>query len=359
MRKKEQIKVPTARQLPSGNWYVQLRINGKSISITEPTERAAVAKAIAVKDGLIQVRNTPLGEQTLYKACEMWIEDNEYRLSPSTIRGYVTCKDNGFKTLMSMKCSKITDKVVATAINAECRNYSAKTVVNRWRFIAQVLEWATDQRFEPALPQVVVEPSDFLDQEDLNTFLTSIKGSKVEITALLAISSLRRSEMAALSWDNGDIDLKNRWIHVRGSVVPDKNHRMVAKKTNKNSTSRRDIPIIDPLYEALQRVENKTGRVVPEHPATMLSRINKACRDAGVPEVGCHGLRHSFASLCHILNVPTAVAMEIGGWADRTTMDRIYTHVSKRTKTSYENAFTDYFKSKENQESADTNADAS
>lgn len=359
MRKKEQIKVPTARQLPSGNWYVQLRINGKSISITEPTERAAIAKAMAIKDGFIQAKNTPLCDRTLYQAIDLWIADNEYRLSPSTVRGYVTCKENGFKTLMPMKCCKITDKVIATAINAECRNYSAKTVVNRWRFIAQVLEWATDQRFEPALPQVVVDPSEFLDQEDLNTFLASIKGTKVEITALLAISSLRRSEMAALSWDNGDIDLKNRWIHVRGSVVPDKTHRMVAKKTNKNSTSRRDIPMIEPLYEALKRVENKTGRVVPEHPATMLSRINKACRDAGVPEVGCHGLRHSFASLCHILHVPTAVAMEIGGWADRATMDRIYTHVSKRTKSSYENTFTDYFKSKENTENADANADAS
>ena len=359
MRKKESIKVPSARQLPSGNWFVQLRINGKSISITEATERAAVAKVMAIKDGIIQVKNTPMGERTLAQACDLWIADNEYRLSPSTVRGYVTCKNNGFKTLMPMKCSKITDKVIATAINAECRNYSAKTVVNRWRFLAQVLEWATDQRFEPSLPQVVVEPSEFLDQEDLNTFLASIKGTKVEITALLAISSLRRSEMAALNWDNGDIDLKNRWIHVRGSVVPDKNHRMVAKKTNKNSTSRRDIPMIEPLYEALKAVENKTGRVVPEHPATMLSRINKACREAGVPEVGCHGLRHSFASLCHILHVPTAVAMEIGGWSDRATMDRIYTHVSKRTKSSYENAFTDYFKSAPDSDNANDDANAS
>ena len=358
MKKKEQIKLPTARQLPSGNWTVQLRLGGKSISITEPTERAAIAKAMAIKDGFLQAQHTPMGEKTLAQACELWIADNEHRLSPSTIRGYVTCKDNGFKTLMPMKCGKITDKVIASAINAECRKYSAKTVVNRWRFLAQVLEWATEQRFEPALPQVAAAPSEFLDQEELQIFLESIKGTKVEITALLAISSLRRSEIAALSWDKGDIDLKNRWVHVRGAVVPDKDHQMVAKKTNKNSTSRRDVPMIDPLYEALSAVENKTGAVVPEHPATMLRRIDKACRDAGVPEVGCHGLRHSFASLCHILNVPAAVAMEIGGWADRATMDRIYTHVSKRTKNAYENAFTDYFKPKENDEISNASANA-
>lgn len=345
--KKSSIKIPKAQQLPSGKWHIRIRINGKSIYFTEDTEKAVVAKAIAAKQGYLEYINTPMADRTLTQAIDLWIQDNEARLSPATIRGYVTIQNNGFASLMGMKCGKITDKAVASAINAECRKYSAKTVVNRWRFIAQVLEWATEHRFEPMLPQVVVEPSQFLDQEEMDIFLKSIKGTKTEITALLALSSLRRSEIAALSWDNGDIDLKNRWIHVRGSMVPDKGHKMITKKTNKNSASHRDVPIIEPLYEALSAVKYKTGRVVPEHPSTMLTRINKACRDAGVPEVGCHGLRHSFASLCHILNVPAAVAMEIGGWSDRATMDRIYTHVSKRTKNSYENAFTDYFKPKQ------------
>lgn len=355
-KKKNDIKIPKARQLPSGNWFVQLRLDGQSIPITEPTEREAVAKAMAIKDGIIKYKKVPMAERTLTQAIDLWIADNEHRLSPATIRGYVTCQKNGFKTLMPMKCGKITDKVIATAVNNECKRYSAKTIENRWRFIAQVLEWATGERFTPKLPQVVVEPPEFLDQEDLNTFLKSIKGKKVEITALLAISSLRRSEMAALNWDRGDIDLKNRWIHVRGAMVPNKEHKMVTKETNKNSVSRRDVPIIDPLYEALNAVEVKKGRVVPQHPATMLTRINKACRDAGVPEVGCHGLRHSFASLCHILHVPAQVAMEIGGWADRATMDRIYTHVSKRTKDSYQNQFTNYFKTPEDNANANESA---
>lgn len=356
MAKKSQIKIPTARRLPSGNWFVQLRIDGESISITKPTEKAAIAEAMAVKQGIVKHKKTPVGERTLYQAIDLWLADNEERLSPSTIRGYVTCQKNGFQTLMKMQCSKITAKVASAAINQECRKYSAKTIENRWRFIAQVLEWATGERFDVALPQVVVEPPEFLDQEDLNTFLKSIKGKKVEITALLAISSLRRSEMAALNWDEGDIDLKNRWIHVRGAMVPNKEHKMVTKATNKNTKSRRDVPMIDPLYEALKAVEVKKGRVVPQHPATMLTRINKACREAGVPEVGCHGLRHSFASLCHILNVPPQVAMEIGGWSDRATMDRIYTHVSKRTKDSYQNKFTDYFKNAELDANANENA---
>lgn len=343
---KKNIKIPTARQLPSGNWTVQLRLGGESISITKPTEKEAVAEAMAIKQGIIKRKQTPIYDRTLSQAIDDWLKDNEYRLSPATVRGYVTTQRNGFQALMRMPCSKITHKVAAAAVNQECKYFSAKTVKNRWGFIAQVLEWATGEHFEIALPQVVNKPTEFLDRDDLTTFLNHIKGQKVEITALLAISSLRRSEIGALSWDDGDIDLKNRWIHVRGAMVPDKDHKMIVKETNKNSASRRDVPMIDPLYEALKSVEIKKGRVVPEHPATMQRRINAACKSAGVPEVGCHGLRHSFASLCHILNVPPQVAMEIGGWSNRATMDRIYTHVSRRTKDSYQNKFTDYFADK-------------
>lgn len=355
-KKKKQIILPKARQLSSGNWFIQLRIDGQSIPITEPTERAAVARAMAIKDGIIEFKRTPMAERTLSEAIDLWIADNENRLSPSTVRGYVVCKKNSFPTLMRMKCGSITERKIAKAINEECRRCSTKTVVNRWRFLAQVLEWATEERFTPALPQVVRQEPKFLDQQDLDTFLKHIKGTKVEITALLAISSLRRSEIAALDWDRGDIDLEHRWVHVRGAVVRDRDNKLVKKETNKNSTSRRDVPIIEPLFEALTAVSNKHGRVVPEHPGTMRCRINKACQEAGVPEVGCHGLRHSFASLCHILNVPTQVAMEIGGWSDRATMDRIYTHVSRRTKDSYANAFTDYFKPPEKDANANETA---
>lgn len=349
------MKTPKARKLPSGSWFCRVRVNGKDVGITKPTEKEAIAAAMAVKAGLVQVTKTPMADRSLTDAINLWIESNNNRLSPSTIRGYRTCQDNGFPTLMRMKCSAITDKHIEQAINTECRQYKAKTVVNRWRFIVQVLSWATGKRYPTKLPQVVRPDIDFLDQEELTTFLEYIKGKPVEIGALLAISSLRRSEIAALNWDNGDIDLKHRWIRVRGAMVPDEDHKMVKKETTKNSTSRRDVPMIDPLYEALNAVENKTGPVIKAHPATIQSRIKRACAAAGVPEVGCHGLRHSFASLCHILNIPPQVAMEIGGWADRNTMDRIYTHVSKRDKNSYQNAFTAHFSNATKMENGNKN----
>lgn len=353
-KKKSEIKIPSARQLPSGNWFVQLRLDGQSISITKPTEEEAIAEAMAVKQGILKVKKQPLGEKTLTQAIDLWLADNKDRISPSTVRGYKTCQKSGFRSLMKLKCKDITEAKVARAINEECRSFSAKTVTNRWRFISQVLTWATGEHFTPQLPQIVKKDVEFLDKTELDVFIKYIKGRPVEIPALLAISSLRRSEIAALDWKN--VDLKNRWIKVRGSMVPGEDHKMVRKDTNKNSSSRRDVPIIDPLYDALSAVENKFGLVVPQHPATVWRQINEACAAAGVPEVGCHGLRHSFASLCHSLGIPAQAAMEIGGWSDRTTMDRIYTHVSKRDKNSYQNAFTQHFVPSQNNEDANESA---
>ena len=161
MKTRKGIKVPTARQLPSGNWFVQLRINGESIPITEPTEREAIAKAMAIKDGIIKHKKITNADRSLKEAIDLWIADNEHRLSPATVRGYVSCQKNGFPKLMLMACGRITEKVAAAAINEECKRYSAKTVVNRWGFIGQVLEWATGERISPMLPQVVTNPPEW------------------------------------------------------------------------------------------------------------------------------------------------------------------------------------------------------
>ena len=46
------MKTPKAKKLPSGSWYVRVRIDGQDVSITRPTEKEALAEAMAVKAGL-------------------------------------------------------------------------------------------------------------------------------------------------------------------------------------------------------------------------------------------------------------------------------------------------------------------
>jgi hypothetical protein len=46
------MKVPKAKQLPSGQWFCRVRVDGQDVCITRPTEKAAVAEAMAVKAGV-------------------------------------------------------------------------------------------------------------------------------------------------------------------------------------------------------------------------------------------------------------------------------------------------------------------
>ena len=46
------MKTPKAKKLPSGSWYVSVRIDGKDISITRSTEKEAVAESMAIKAGI-------------------------------------------------------------------------------------------------------------------------------------------------------------------------------------------------------------------------------------------------------------------------------------------------------------------
>ena len=341
---------PKAKKLGSGQWRCQIMVDGQRHSVTKSTEKAAVAAAMALKAGLIQANKTPHQELALPRAIDKWMELQEGILSPATIRGYRNIQDNHFQTIMHRKCAQITDTMIAQAISQEARHYKAKTVTNYWRFIKQILTWATGRQYSASLPQIIPAEREFLDYEQIEVFLKAVKGDRIEIAALLALSSLRRSEICALDWEDVDFDLGV--IHVRGAVVPDENHKMIRKETNKNQTSRRDIPMIQPLREAMTAARCKTGPVVPLHPATVQRKINQICVRANHPEVGFHGLRHSFASLCEHLKVPPKIAMEIGGWSDRATMERIYTHTAKRDKAYYQNEFTAYFQPKTTSETA-------
>lgn len=144
-----------------------------------------------------------------------------------------------------------------------------------------------------------------------------------------------------------DVDLSKGILRVNGAAVFDENGQLVRKQETKNKTSRRAVPIIPLLMDALQAAEQKGEYVVTWHPNAIMCRVNRVCSANGLPEVGLHGLRHSFASLSYHLNIPEKVVMEIGGWADNQTMRKIYTHISQKDVSDHATALTGFFLPKE------------
>ena len=319
------MKIPKARKLPSGSWFVRVTVDGKVISITKPTEKEAIAEAMAIKAGTKKAQKAPTA-MTLSKAIDRYIERRMNIISPSTIRGYRCIQRQRFQAYMKTEISRMNKEKWQRAVNQEARLCSSKTLKNAWGFISSVLAEETGERYTVALPQKIDRPMGFLDHDQIPKFMEAIKGDIAEIPALLALSSLRQSEILGLRWEN--VDFENGVIRIMETAVRDENGVLVHKPTTKNSASRRTIPMMQPLREALERADQTTEYVVNIRENTIRKHYKRACENAGVPYVRAHGLRHSFASLACHLGMNEETTMAIGGWADYGTMKKIYTHVS-------------------------------
>lgn len=338
------MKVPKARQLPSGAWFIQLRLGGQSIPITAEREKDCIRQAQLIKAEYLAEKEPRRKREpvTLQEAVEKYITSRSNVLSPSTIRGYRTIQKSRFRSMMPKKLATIKAADWIMACNEEARLCAPKTLTNAWRFVASVLAENGISPPKVALPQIPPNERPFLEPEQIKTFVKAVKGTDVEIPALLALSSLRRSEICALRWES--IDFNKKRIQVKGAAVYDEKQKLVQKQTNKNTSSARYVPIMMPeLLAALEREKQPAGLVVTCAPSTLWARINRICKKEGLPEVGVHGLRHSFASLAYHLGVPEKIAMMIGGWANSQTMHKIYTHISKADAERYVTQMSAFF----------------
>ena len=343
------MKVPTPRKLSSGNWFIQLRLGGESIPVTADSEKECIKQAEYVKAEYRNGKRQPKEAEpeklpTVGAVIDEYIRSKSNILSPSTIRGYQTIRKNRFQSVMDSSLSDLSESDWLHALNHESSICSPKTVTNAWRFIATALNVTAKYKLPDAqMPQIPHNERLFLDPDQIKKFTAAVKGTDIEIVALLALSSLRRSEICALRWEN--VDLKNRRILVSGAAVFDENNKLVQKKTNKNRSSTRYVPILmDELYSALEREQKESGLIAAMYPNTMNKKVLRICKENDLPHVTLHGLRHSFASLCYHLNVPEKIVMEIGGWADNQTMRKIYTHIAKSDVTKYTSELTQFFK---------------
>lgn len=353
---KKQIKIPTARQLPSGKWFVQLRIDGQSISITRDKEDQAIAEAMAIKKGIIKAKTSQKSAPTLYDAMDDYIKQRENVLSPATIAGYKVIQRNRFKQLHRVKVTEITSTKWQKAVNSEAKTVvqpatdekpekliSAKTLKNSAMFVQTVIAEYGGEKLSARLPQVIPNELEWLTPEQIPIFLKAIKGNKYEIPALLALSSLRQSEIVALQRKN--IDTEKCTITIHGSAVKDDSGKVIQKKENKNLSSRRTVPFLIPqLKEAIEnRNFSSETYIYPHYSNVLRLNINKICAANNLPEVGVHGLRRSFASLCYHLGVSEAVTMIAGGWSDFRTMRKIYTKISEADILDQASKFTQFF----------------
>lgn len=339
--------VPKPKKLPSGRWFIQLRLNGKSVPVTADDKRECIDMAMAIKaKWRIEKRSIEFATKktypTLQEILDHYIDSKSNVLSPSTIRGYRIIQRNQFGSLMNCRADEL-NRNLQCAVNEAAAKYSPKTIKNAVALIkSAILQETGIKLMDVQLPASIKSVRAFLQPEEIEKFVEKIMNTGYAVPALLALSSLRMSEIAALRWE--EIDPNADFIKVEGAVVRGEDNRFYLKKQNKNISSSRNVPIIIPqLREAIQRDKKEKGPILISQ-SGLREAVHAACRDAGITDVTVHGLRHSFASLCYHLKVPEQIVMEIGGWSDIGTMRRVYTHIAQTDIAHYNSELQNFFK---------------
>lgn len=333
------MKLQKPEKMKSGAYRIRLRLGGKSIAVYGETEAQCRQNATLIKsEHLSGVVVQKKCDYTTKEALEAYIAAKD-KLSPCTIRGYETIKATRFQSVMDDKIDSVDWQA---AIDAE--KCSPKTMKNAWGLVSAAMRYIKMPVPTVTLPKIIQQERAFLEPEDIPVFLDGIKGKNFELAALLALHSMRRSEICDMTM--ADVDLKKGMLYVRGAAVPDKNNKIVHKAENKNSASNRPIPIMIPrLTELLTQMQEDgvTGYLIPYHPNSIYKAVNSVCKKNGLPEVGCHGLRHSAVSLAWHLGWDELTSMKIFGYSDYATMRKIYTHLSTSDKDKNVKAMQNFF----------------
>ena len=194
-------------------------------------------------------------------------------------------------------------------------------------------------------PRVSSVEAQFLEPAQVRLLLEAARDSRYGLFfEFLVHTGLRRGEALALTWS--DVDLDERLVRVRGTLARLNGELRVSEP--KSTKSRRTIPLSEPALDVLRRVAERTGfeRVQavqlwvesghvfvtdvgkPCDPRNALRALTTAARQAALPHVGLHTLRHSAASVMLSEGVPISVVSQILGHSGISITADVYGHIA-------------------------------
>lgn len=201
---------------------------------------------------------------------------------------------------------------------------SAKTINNQTTVLARILGEAVESgliEFVPKLRRLPVTPTkmDFLTREEAIRLVDFATGQYKTMIQLGLSAGLRQGELLGLEWQ--DLSLDKGFLIVRQSIF--RGH-IGSPKSNHS----RIVPLNQEVVEALQGLRHDHGPFVfcsasgaPLTDNECKHPLRRACKLAGIRQIGWHCLRHTFASHLVQAGVSILEVQEYLGHSDiRVTM---------------------------------------
>ena len=193
-------------------------------------------------------------------------------------------------------------------------------------------------------------------QEELLTLLHLARGDVIYPAILLAgAMGLRRSEALGVRWSR--IDWEKRTVLLDTKIVKYRENgkkKVEPVEEMKNKSSRRTLPLPDPVVEMLQVQKehrevyrkmfqgsyntqyldyvcvNQLGELL--RPSYVTDHFRELLEKYGLRHIRFHDLRHTFASLLINQDVPLINVSNFLGHSDLSTTANIYAHLDKASK---------------------------
>lgn len=287
-------------------------------------------------------------EMTLTELFATWKQRLSFRLKESTLANYSMKMQ---KHLIPYFAEKSLSEITSEEIYAFIRKKLESGLSNRYvsdiiTLLKSLFRYAV-KKFHIANPMEEVEfkrektPEIRLLDADEETRLGRFLAENPSRTAMGIIlckaTGLRIGELCALTWN--DIDFEKRILTVKHTIqrIQTKNG---LKKTKliitepKSESSKRSIPIPEFLLEFLKNYQGKatefvlSGTEKPVEPRTMQNRFAKILKNAKLPSMHFHALRHMFATKCIKLGFDMKTLSELLGHSGIEITMNLYVHSS-------------------------------
>jgi integrase len=336
---------------PNGRWLAQVRLDGNRISKSFETQRdcrAWIKQMQAQIDSGLSWGATKL---TLGEYLNRWLKDIEGSVRPRTHFQYKGVVRNHLNPkLGKVKLGDLTTNQVQQLYNSlRDQSHSRRNVQLIHSVLHRALKIAAVQGIigrnpvsAVALPKITTKEMKVLDDNQVRQLMITAAGHRYEALLHLAVTTgMRMGELLGLKWS--DLDWASGTLKVQRQVQrhPGKGFVFPEPKTK---AGRRVIELgqntirLLAAHRTRQELESnapswqENGLIFPSTKGTPadqrnLNRIFKELlKQAGLPEIRFHDLRHTAATLMLLNGIPVMiVSRRLGHSKPSVTLD-IYGH---------------------------------